>query len=261
MNSSQRFQVQQHNGDQSDLVWMHRALELAELAAREGEVPIGAVLVADGVEVGSGYNQPICRHDPTAHAEITAIRSACRHLENYRVQPDTTLYVTLVPCLMCLGAVFHARVGRVVIAAGDSRFAPPLNELLAHFEGQTAWPSCRFETDCLAEQSKALLLDFFESRRQTREASLILLANLSDLPNMGKTALRQLQALGFQTGRDLLEPSIEVNIERIEQCIQTLGRLEHEQEIAMLTSLCDYLRGNPVRSWKDYLPNGEGRAH
>lgn len=240
---------------------MRRALELADEAAREGEVPIGAVLVENGTEIGAGYNQPIAQHDPTAHAEVVALRSACRHLGNYRLSPTATLYVTLAPCLMCLGAIFHARVGRVVVGATDSRFAPPISELLSHFEGNHAWSSCAFETDCLADESRSKLVAFFDSRRHSRESALMLLSSLSDLPNIGKSALRQLQALGYQQGSDLLQPTMEANAERIERHIQTLSRLEHAQEIAMLSSLCDYLRGNVVRSWKTYLPADGGLPH
>ncbi|MBD3670628.1 MAG: tRNA adenosine(34) deaminase TadA [Gammaproteobacteria bacterium] len=103
-----------------DQFWMRRALELSMLAARHGEVPVGAVIVKDGDEVGSGWNRPIEGHDPSAHAEIEALRSAGKRLSNYRL-PDTTLYVTLEPCAMCAGAIIHARVKRVVFGASDPK--------------------------------------------------------------------------------------------------------------------------------------------
>lgn len=99
---------------------MHRALELARRAEQAGEVPVGALLVRAREIVGEGWNQPIGRHDPSAHAEIVALRAAGERLGNYRM-PDTTLYVTLEPCPMCAGALVHARVARVVYGAADPR--------------------------------------------------------------------------------------------------------------------------------------------
>ncbi|MBW8190854.1 tRNA adenosine(34) deaminase TadA [Neiella marina] len=104
----------------SDEQWMERALALAEQAEQRGEVPVGAVLVVDGQEIASGFNQSICQHDPTAHAEIIALRQAGQQVENYRLT-NTTLYVTLEPCPMCAGAMVHARVGRLVYGASDPR--------------------------------------------------------------------------------------------------------------------------------------------
>ncbi len=99
---------------------MQRALELADCAAREGEVPVGAVLVKEGEIVGEGWNRPIASHDPTAHAEIQALRLGAERVENYRLI-DTTLYVTLEPCAMCAGAMVHARVNRLVYGAADPK--------------------------------------------------------------------------------------------------------------------------------------------
>ena len=97
---------------------MRRALELADVAAVSGEVPVGAVLVHEGHVIAMGYNQPIGSHDPTAHAEIVALRDGGKLLDNYRLE-DTTLYVTLEPCPMCAMAIVHARVSRVVFGAWD----------------------------------------------------------------------------------------------------------------------------------------------
>jgi tRNA(adenine34) deaminase len=101
-----------------DARWMARALELAGRAQALGEVPVGAMLVADGVALGEGWNQPIAANDPTAHAEIVALRAACARGRNYRL-PNSTLYVTLEPCAMCAGAIVQARVARVVYGAAD----------------------------------------------------------------------------------------------------------------------------------------------
>lgn len=106
--------------EERDRHWMRLALELAEMAEAEGEVPVGAVLVKDDQAVGEGWNRPIIAHDATAHAEVQAIRSAGLRLGNYRLT-GTTLYVTLEPCVMCVGAIVHARVGRLVFGAHDPK--------------------------------------------------------------------------------------------------------------------------------------------
>jgi len=110
-----------HMDDQSDdFRWMQHALQLAARAEEEGEVPVGAVVVRAGELLGEGWNRPIALRDPTAHAEILALRAAASSLDNYRLT-GTTLYVTLEPCAMCSGAIIHARVARVVYAASDPR--------------------------------------------------------------------------------------------------------------------------------------------
>ncbi|MDH5190786.1 MAG: tRNA adenosine(34) deaminase TadA [Gammaproteobacteria bacterium] len=103
-----------------DSQYMQHALSLADKAEQEGEVPVGAVLVKDNEIIGEGWNHPISKHDPTAHAEIMALRDAAERIGNYRL-PDTTLYVTLEPCVMCAGAIIHARVRKVVFGARDPK--------------------------------------------------------------------------------------------------------------------------------------------
>jgi len=108
------------NLESPDIYWMRQAMSLALRAAREDEVPVGAVLVKDGQLVAEGWNRPIGSCDPTAHAEIQALRAGAKKLGNYRLL-DTTLYVTLEPCAMCAGAIIHSRVQRVVFGAYDSK--------------------------------------------------------------------------------------------------------------------------------------------
>ena len=103
-----------------DQYWMQHAIQLAQQAEDENEVPVGAVLIHDNQIVGEGWNQVIGKHDPSAHAEILAVRSAAQMLQNYRL-PETTLYVTLEPCTMCAGAMIHARISRLVFGAYDSK--------------------------------------------------------------------------------------------------------------------------------------------
>lgn len=106
--------------DDPDRYWMERALALAAHGEARDEVPVGAVVVLDDAVAGEGWNQPIGRHDPTAHAEVVALRAAGERLGNYRL-PGATLYVTLEPCLMCVGAIVHARIARLVYGATDPK--------------------------------------------------------------------------------------------------------------------------------------------
>ena len=147
-----------------DVAFMREALALARRAAAEGEVPVGAVLVRDGTAIGAGWNRPIASHDPTAHAEIGALRDAAQRVGNYRL-PGTTLYVTLEPCPMCAGAIVHARVARVVYGASDPRTgaAGSVFDLLpsdARFNHRTL---C--DGGVLAPECGELLREFFRARR------------------------------------------------------------------------------------------------
>lgn len=148
----------------TDEYWMRLALELAGRAAAAGEVPVAAVLVADGQVVGEGWNCPIGACDPTAHAEINALRDAARRRGNYRLI-DTTLYVTLEPCAMCVGALIHARVARLVFGAREPRAGAVASqfELLEAgcFNHRVCWSE-----GVLAAECGALLVDFFRSRRR-----------------------------------------------------------------------------------------------
>lgn len=144
--------------------WMRRALSLAEEARAAGEVPVGAVVVSGGREIGAGYNRPIGAADPTAHAEIVALRAAAKSLGNYRL-PGTTLYVTLEPCPMCAGAMVQARVARVVYGAADERWgaAGSVFDVLGS-EVLNHRPVC--VSGVLADRSSRLLREFFRAKRQ-----------------------------------------------------------------------------------------------
>ena len=150
--------------DESDIGFMRRALELARRAQDEGEVPVGAVLVKDGEIVGEGWNRPIAANDPTAHAEIQALRAAAQGLGNYRL-PGTTLYVTLEPCPMCAGAIVHARVGRVVFGARDPRSgaAGSVFDLLPSDERFNHRTEAQGGVE--AEEAARMLKAFFRARR------------------------------------------------------------------------------------------------
>ncbi len=147
----------------NDTQFMRRALEQASLAKTRGEIPVGAVLVRDDKVVSVGANCPIAKSDPTAHAEIEAIRSGGRALGTYRLT-DTTLYVTLEPCVMCASAIVHARVRRVVFGAWDPR-AGAAGSLIDVF----TLPSLNHRVDVfggvLVDECAAVLREFFEMRR------------------------------------------------------------------------------------------------
>ena len=143
--------------------WMGKAILQARIAAEQGEVPVGAVLIEAGKLIGSGFNQPIMRHDATAHAEIVALRAASASQQNYRL-PATTLYVTIEPCTMCVGALIHARVDLLVFGAREPRAgavvsqnnlldSQPYNHQLSYVEG------------VLAAQCSALVQAFFKAKR------------------------------------------------------------------------------------------------
>ena len=143
--------------------FMGLAIEQARLAWAEGEVPVGAVVVKDGEVIAVGYNQPIGRHDPTAHAEIVALRAAAAKLGNYRL-PGCELYVTLEPCIMCSGAMMHARLARVVYAALDPKTGA-CGSVVNLFEQERLNHHTEVAGGVLAEESSSLLKAFFAERR------------------------------------------------------------------------------------------------
>jgi tRNA(adenine34) deaminase len=147
----------------SDIEFMGRALILARRAAEDGEVPVGAVLVLANEVIGEGWNQPIGLGDPTAHAEIVALRAAAQRRRNYRLAA-TTLYSTLEPCSMCVGAVLNARVSRVVFGAWDSKAGACGSVIDLPREPRLTRGLDVFGGVC-SEESAALLRQFFESRR------------------------------------------------------------------------------------------------
>jgi len=141
---------------------MRKALHLARQAAGLGEVPVGAVVVADQQVIGSGFNQPIRSHDATAHAEIVALREAAIVLQNYRL-PAATMYVTLEPCMMCAGAIVHARIQRLVFGAMESKAGAVCSHPLLHSSWLNHHP--QITAGVLADACAELLKSFFAQRR------------------------------------------------------------------------------------------------
>jgi tRNA(adenine34) deaminase len=152
----------------SDEYWMRQALSLAQRAQEQGEVPVGALLVLDNQVIGEGWNWPIGRHDPTAHAEIMALRQGGAVLQNYRLL-NATLYVTLEPCVMCAGAMVHSRIRRLVYGAADEKTGAvgSLVDILRH-------PGMNHQVEIvsgvLAEECAATLSNFFRMRREQKKA-------------------------------------------------------------------------------------------
>lgn len=154
-----------------DQYWMRQALELAAQADERNEVPVGAIVVLDDQVIGRGFNIPISGCDPSAHAEIQALRDAASHLENYRLV-DATLYVTIEPCSMCAGAIVHSRIKRVVYGALEPKAGVAISQ--THFF-EEAWLNHRVEVQggVLAEECSSKISDFFARRRdEKRQAKL-----------------------------------------------------------------------------------------
>ena len=148
-----------------DVCWMQEALELAKLGAAREEVPVGAILVHNQQIIGQGFNEPIGRHDATAHAEIVALRDACMCLNNYRLPLQTTLYVTLEPCTMCIGALIHARVDRLIYAASEPRAGMVGSQM--DLAAQPFYNhSIQVHKGLCSEHSSQMLKAFFRQRRQ-----------------------------------------------------------------------------------------------
>jgi len=146
-----------------DQAWMRDALAEAECAAKIGEVPVGAIVVCNGKIVGRGSNRSIRDSDPTAHAEILALRAAAAAVENYRL-PGSVLYVTLEPCAMCMGAMLHARVTRIVFGAYDQK-SGAAGSVLDLSANRNLNHQCEVNGGLLADQCGEILKDFFVSRR------------------------------------------------------------------------------------------------
>jgi len=147
---------------------MRKTLKLAEHAAKRGEIPVGAVVVRNGHVIGRGFNAPISGHDPTAHAEIRALRDAAAAVGNYRL-PECSLYVSLEPCAMCAGAIMHARIARLVFGAADPKTGA-CGSVIDLFSERRLNHHTEVSGGVLAEEAGRLLSDFFSQRRKASAA-------------------------------------------------------------------------------------------
>lgn len=163
------MQANTHPQAFTDQDFMAQAIGLATQAADIGEVPVGALVVCDGQIIGQGYNQTISAHDPCAHAEITALRQAAQRIGNYRLS-GCDLYVTLEPCTMCVGAIIHARIKRLVYAATEPKAGAVVSQLqlfsLPHFNHLV-----QVESGLMANEASAMLSSFFKQRRLAHKAA------------------------------------------------------------------------------------------
>lgn len=152
-----------HSFTAADISWMQRAMQLARMAALVDEVPVGAVLVLDNQVIGEGFNRPIKNLDPTAHAEMIALRQGAEKIGNYRLM-HSTLYVTLEPCVMCVGALVHARIERLVFGAFDAK-AGAVQSALQLLDAKHLNHRVEYAGGLLQEECGALLSEFFRARR------------------------------------------------------------------------------------------------
>lgn len=151
------------NFSADDIRWMEYAIQLAAKGEALGEVPVGAVIVKNGAILGEGFNQPITSNDPTAHAEVVALRQAAKHIENYRLI-DSTIYVTLEPCTMCVGALVHARIARLVFGTTEPKAGAVVSK--AQLLGSDFFNHrINYSRGLLAEQCQHQLSQFFAQRR------------------------------------------------------------------------------------------------
>ena len=151
---------------EQDEIWMRRALELAAQAEALGEVPVGAVIVRDGEVIGEGFNQPISSCDPSAHAEIVAVRAAAKSVNNYRL-PGASIYVTLEPCTMCIGALIHARIERLIYGTTEPKSGAVISQsqlLMADYFNHRI----EFTGGVLAHECQHQLSQFFQKRRDEK---------------------------------------------------------------------------------------------
>ncbi len=164
--SMQNIDLKKENKEH--LKWMQYALKLAERSRDEGEVPVGAVIIKDEKLIAEGWNQPIDRNDATAHAEIMAIRAAGKMLNNYRL-PDTTLYVTLEPCTMCVGAIIHARIANVIFGAPDPKTGAA-GSAVDVFSADCHNHQVRVNGGVMKNDCGQILREFFKERRAKKKS-------------------------------------------------------------------------------------------
>lgn len=229
-----------------DYRWMQRALAQAHTAAQQGEVPVGAVLLGpDGVMLAETANAPIALHDPTAHAEIRALRTGAMALGNYRL-PSCTLYVTLEPCPMCLSAIAAARVSRLVYGASDIRLGACGGAFQLAADGRLN-AHTRVEGGLLEDACAQVLQTFFQARRPSRAERLQRIARLEDVPNIDPALAKWLRTQKFETPTDLArlaEPA------GLSACLAAW--VGDPSGLARLRAVAHFAGGGPALPWRQF---------
>ncbi len=229
------------------LMTMQLAIEQAHLALSKNEVPVGAVVTLNGEVVGTGHNTCITGCDPSAHAEVNAIRAAATTVGNYRLT-GATLHVTLEPCPMCIGLILHARIGKVIFGAADPRAGACGSVLSLHQH-----PAMNHQVDVIggerADTCAQLLTDFFQTRRPDIDQRLARIQQLSHLPSVDSELVQMMIAAGIKRPADLQGLAEQQLLALLEADQQTLSR-EHR---AMLKALAGFINGGPAQSWKSFL--------
>lgn len=248
--------LQPYRQNEQDENHMQEALRQARFAAERDEVPIGAVIVGTKALT----TEPICiaqhnltrtHQDPTAHAEMLALREACRTLGTERLGQHFTLYVTLQPCVMCLGAILHARIGRVVVGTEQSRYSGPIESVIQALNENSAYAPCVIQTGCLGPESQHVLESFFQKKRPERIEHIKSMQSMLQLPNVNKALSMWLHQQGVFTPEQLWHQH-QANGHLLAEWAQTMRQHNQLQESAILLSLIDYFAGYPVKSWTHY---------
>lgn len=191
------FELQsEQDQDIADARWMHYALKLAAKGEAQGEVPVGAVVVKDEQILGEGWNQPISSCDPSAHAEIVALRQAALNMHNYRLS-GATLYVTLEPCTMCVGALIHARIGRLVFGTSEPKAGVVVSRAQL-LEADYLNHRLNYQGGVLAERCQHQLSRFFQQRREQKRREKLELLEDRVLPNEASDEEENLTANKFR---------------------------------------------------------------
>ncbi len=233
---------------------MALAIEQARLAGSENEVPVGAVLVYEGRVIANGRNSPISGADPTAHAEINALRAAGQHLKNYRLE-NCTLYVTLEPCPMCMGAILQARISHVVFCLSDPKMGACGSVLnLAEEARLNAHTQVRqTQGHELHDECKTLLQNFFRSRRRDPTLRLNEIAQLEDLPNVDKALVDLMKRRGVTSPLHLHAYSIQPPETMLEALTVAINDPKSAEIRARIKALHHFIAGGAAVSWKDLL--------
>ncbi len=232
------------NFSQIDREWMHLAIECAQKSAQQGEVPVGAVVVENNHLIAATHNQPISLNDPTAHAEILALRAAGAKFNNYRLN-TCSLYVTLEPCPMCLGAIAQARLKRVVFAAVDKKLGACGGAFDLHLDKQIN-PHTEIVGGIMANESKELLQNFFKLKRKNNKLRLQCIAKLENIPNVNLALLKLLNENNIYCPQDLIVYQNKIGLEKMLSWASN-----HIEMQARITALHQFMTGNLVNSWKN----------